>query len=530
MHIPALRAGSASLLLVLPKPSLSRPFTAVNTCISAVTRWNVYGKHVIAISETLKEHLVEELGLNQNYVSQIGNGFNIESWLERPRTQSKQEFFNVPDSARVLLLVGRLSGPKGDIVRFFLKEVFPHLVRQTNASVFIVSGIHVPEDISSFIHDAQQTFGRDRIGLIEFQKDLFPCLSAADIVVGAGRCAMESLILGKPTVAFGESTYEGLITEENFHRLGGTNFGDTGPSHSLDKDLIVRDFVAFFQKPIPENTGAGVQQLALKMFNIRNIEKEVFEIYKTGRARLFGPASLPVLMFHRVVPEPPAHSKHGLWITASDFERQLISLRRRDYSPITFEQYQDFLVGKTQLPPKPIILTFDDGYRDNFTYAFPLLKKFSFPAVIFLVTDRQRRTNFWDADEPQVPLMSDAEIREMSAAGIEIGSHTVSHADLTRCPSTELQLELSDSKKALEDLLGKSIVSLAYPYGKVNKTVKAAAAGTGYSFALAADSGPIVLYDDFYEIRRSQVFPWTGAFGFWKKTQYWYLRYKQKKM
>ena len=202
------------------------------------TRWNVYGKHVIAISETLKDHLVEELGLNQNYVSQIGNGFNVESWLERPRMQSKQELFKVPDSARVLLLVGRLSGPKGDIVRFFLKEVFPHLVQQTNASVFIISGIHVPDDISSLIHDTQQTFGRERIRLIEFQKDLFPYLSAADIVVGAGRCAMEAIILGKPTVAFGESTYEGLITEENFHRLSGTNFGDTGHYHSLDKDLI----------------------------------------------------------------------------------------------------------------------------------------------------------------------------------------------------------------------------------------------------------------------------------------------------
>ena len=126
--------------------------------------------------------------------------------------------------------------------------------------------------------------------------------------------------------------------------------------------------------------------------------------------------------------------------------------------------------------------------------------------------------------------MCDAEIREMSAAGIEFGSHTVSHADLTRSSAEELRCELMDSKKTLEDLLGKRIVSLAYPYGKVNKAVKTAADEAGYSFGVAADSGPLIFYDDFFEIRRSQVFPWTGSFGFWKKTQPWYLRYKQKKM
>ncbi len=389
--------------------------------------------------------------------------------------------------------------------------------------------MHVPDDISQLIHDARQMFGSGRLGLKEFQKDLFPCLSAADAVVGAGRVAMESLILGKPTVAFGESAYEGLVTEENFYRLSETNFGDTGLRSSLDKNSIVHDFTGLLQNPAPENTGTAVQQLALKMFDIRNIEKEVFKIYEAGRARLFAPASLPVLMFHRVVPGPSMDSKHGLWITTSEFERRLISLRRRGYSPLTFEQYRDFLIGKTMLPAKPMILTFDDGYRDNFTHAFPLLKKFAFPAVIFLVTDRQRRTNFWDADEPQEPLMCDAEIREMSAAGIEFGSHTVSHADLTCCSEEELRCELSDSKKTLEELLGKKITSLAYPYGRVNETVKTAAAEAGYSFGIAADSGPLVFYDDFFEIRRSQIFPWTSAFGFWKKTQPWYLRYKHKK-
>jgi peptidoglycan/xylan/chitin deacetylase (PgdA/CDA1 family) len=340
---------------------------------------------------------------------------------------------------------------------------------------------------------------------------------------------MESLVLGKPTVAFGESNYGGLITKENFPELSRTNFGDTGVCRPLQRDSVIQDFIDLLQRPLPENSCSEVQQLALKMFDIRNIEKEIYHVYEAGRARLLSPASLPVLMYHRIVPGTPAGSKHGIWVTAADFERQMLSLRLRAYSPITFERYKDFLAGKASIPRKPVIITFDDGYRDNYTFAFPLLKKFGFPAVIFLVTDARRRTNFWDADEPQEPLLGTAEVGEMSAAGIEFGSHTVSHQDLTRCSKEDLDRELSGSKKAIEKLLGKNIVSIAYPYGRVNEMVKTAAADAGYSFGIAADSGPFVFYDDFFEIRRSQVFPWTGFAGFWKKTQPWYLRYKKGK-
>jgi peptidoglycan/xylan/chitin deacetylase (PgdA/CDA1 family) len=78
-------------------------------------------------------------------------------------------------------------------------------------------------------------------------------------------------------------------------------------------------------------------------------------------------------------------------------------------------------------------------------------------------------------------------------------------------------------------VIGKEIVSVAYPYGSVNDTIKAAAAEVGYMFGIATNSGPAKFSKDFFEIRRTQIFPWTGSYGFWKKTQPWYVRYKQRK-
>ena len=235
-------------------------------------------------------------------------------------------------------------------------------------------------------------------------------------------------------------------------------------------------------------------------------------------------------MYHRVVVEAPRNSRHGIWVTIQSFEQNLISLKQRGYSPITFEQYQRFLNGEFTLPKKPVILTFDDGYEDNYTCAFPLLKKYGFLAVIFLVADATRRTNFWDTDEPEVHLLNRKQINEMTAAGIEFGSHTVTHPDLSQCSPAQVNKELVESKHVIAQMTGKEIISVAYPYGAVNGTIKSLAADSGYTFGIATNSGPVKFYQDLFEVRRTQIFPWTDKYGFWKKTQRWYVKYKLGKM
>ena len=117
----------------------------------------------------------------------------------------------------------------------------------------------------------------------------------------------------------------------------------------------------------------------------------------------------------------------------------------------------------------------------------------------------------------------------MSTAGIGFGSHTITHPNLTQCSLEQIKKELVDSKQMIEQLTGKEIISLAYPYGAVNESIKSITAETGYKFGVATNSGPLKFYEDLFEIRRTQVFPWTDRLGFWKKTQRWYLKYKQQK-
>jgi peptidoglycan/xylan/chitin deacetylase (PgdA/CDA1 family)/glycosyltransferase involved in cell wall biosynthesis len=491
--------------------------------------WSVYGTNIIAVSESLREHLVHELHLDPKHITTIPNGFETQRWISAGSTQPDLDIFGVTPKIPILLFIGRFSGPKGDIVRFLVSKVYPELVKKVPCSLQIIGGLNVPEDIPQRVQQMQKRFGKTSVVLIEFQSDLVPFLRAANVVIGAGRVVMESLMVGKPTIAFGESDYEGLVTPDNYEAVRQTNFGDTGIRHTMNAELVVNDLTAILNQPQTTTDIQTLQKRVQETCDIKVVERKIDAVYQSAIAAMKSPTSIPVLMYHRIVMEAPKNSRHGIWVTAQSFEQNLISLKQRGCSSITFGQYQLFLNGEFTLPKKPVILTFDDGYEDNYTQAFLLLKKYGFSAVIFIVADATRRTNFWDADEPQVPLLNDKQIREMSMAGIEFGSHTVTHPNLSQCSPEQIRTELVESKQMIEQLTGKKIVSIAYPYGAVNETIKSITTETGYKFGIATNSGPLKFYEDLCEIRRTQIFPWTDRLGFWKKTQQWYLRYKQRK-
>lgn len=445
--------------------------------------WSVYGTNIITVSESLREHLIRELHLDPKHITTIPNGFETQRWISAALHQPDSGIFGVSPEIPILLFIGRFSGPKGDIVRFLVSEIFPELIKKAPCSLQIIGGLNVPADIPQRVQHMQERFGTTSVVLREFRSDLVPFLRAANVVIGSGRVVMESLLAGRPTIAFGESNYEGFITPDNYEAARRTNFGDTGIRQSMNAELVVDDLAAILNKP---QTTTDIQLLRKRVqetCDIKVVESKINAVYQSALAAAKTPATIPVLMYHRVIPEAPRHSHHGIWVTAQSFEQNLFSLKQRGYSPMTFEQYQLFLNGEIALPKKPIILTFDDGYEDNYIYAFPLLKKFRFPAVIFVVVDETRRTNFWDADEPQVPLMTNEQICEMSAAGIEFGSHTVTHPNLSQCSPEQIRSELTESKHMMEQLTGNKIISLAYPYGAVNEIMKYIAAETGYKFA-----------------------------------------------
>lgn len=140
---------------------------------------------------------------------------------------------------------------------------------------------------------------------------------------------------------------------------------------------------------------------------------------------------------------------------------------------------------------RPVMLTFDDGYEDFYTQAFPALQALGCKALCFVVVDRIGKTNEWTRMPAmgQRRLLSSAQIQEMHRHGFQFGSHTATHPFLSRAPDFELRREVRDSKSRLEDLLGAEVSCFAYPYGEVDMRIRSAVGEAGYKLAVSADEG-----------------------------------------
>lgn len=214
---------------------------------------------------------------------------------------------------------------------------------------------------------------------------------------------------------------------------------------------------------------------------------------------------IPVLMYHQVCKEgtfiPSPYT-----VSVGTFRRQLeYMVRRGFYTPPLGELLANN--GCDAAGRKPILLTFDDGYLNNYEFAFPLLQEFGFSALISLVADPAIRTNTWDRLKgmAKAPLMEDRHVREMAAYGIEFASHSYRHPSLPALRDSDLRWELQRSKERIEEILGRPVEALVYPYGDVDERVKHAAQEAGYRCAFATHSGPLDFFADLFEIRRMLI-------------------------
>jgi len=193
----------------------------------------------------------------------------------------------------------------------------------------------------------------------------------------------------------------------------------------------------------------------------------------------------------------------------SRFRSQVQYLRRNGYTPISLDDLHDhFILKGKRLPPKPVIVTLDDGYKDNYQNAFPILKEYNIPAILFIVSGHVGNKNNWITNEayPERPLMSWSEIDEMRRNGILIGSHTVHHHRLTEISPDAARFEIEDSKKCIEDRLGIAIHHFAYPHGDMNEAVLELVKKAGYKTACSTRSGFNSEEANLLELRRLEVY------------------------
>ncbi len=196
------------------------------------------------------------------------------------------------------------------------------------------------------------------------------------------------------------------------------------------------------------------------------VPADLTQIYKT-----------PVLVYHTIAPigASDSASVKRFKVTPETFEKQLQYLRDNGYTTITFGSFVDAIKSGRSIPDKTVVLTFDDALDTQYANAFPLLKKYNMTGTFFVYTLVLGHKKFMTWDQ----------VIEVDKAGIEIGSHTKTHAYLIKADAEGLVDEIAGSKKTIEEHLGHGIATLAYPFYQYNETVMTAVQSAGYAGARA---------------------------------------------
>jgi len=212
---------------------------------------------------------------------------------------------------------------------------------------------------------------------------------------------------------------------------------------------------------------------------------------------------IPVLLYHHVsndysdLPE--------LTVGTAEFEQQIRMLHQAGFQTISPESFLAYMQGEpVELPDKPVLITFDDGYEDNYSNAFPVLRKYGFTAVIFMVGinfDRDKR-------------LSTKQVREMTEHGVTVGGHSMTHPDLTSLTGRELAREVVGSKRKAERATGKEAAFFAYPCGFYDVAVWQAVETAGYQAAFTVLTGLNKAgRDNVYLLRRIPIYRFTDFTG-----------------
>ena len=204
-----------------------------------------------------------------------------------------------------------------------------------------------------------------------------------------------------------------------------------------------------------------------------------------------GEAIVPILMYHHIA-ETDSTSQY--FVSPSNFELQIKSLKEWGYTSISLSRLAQALEYGAELPPRPVILTFDDGYMDVYENAFPIMQKYGFTGVNYIIVQQLKIGGFQHLEQ----------LKEMLSAGWEVGSHTYSHSDLRKA-GVNLTEEITDSKETLETLLEAPVRTFSFPYGTTTKYVKRLVREAGYETAVGLGGSFKHVPKNLYYLSRIEV-------------------------
>jgi peptidoglycan/xylan/chitin deacetylase (PgdA/CDA1 family) len=224
----------------------------------------------------------------------------------------------------------------------------------------------------------------------------------------------------------------------------------------------------------------------------------------SGRGAASAPAAMPVqtarvpiLMYHHIADAPPGADaiRRDLSVSPSDFRRHLDYLQAHGYHTISLADLAAHLQEGAPLPAKPIVLTFDDGYDDNYSNAYPLLRHFGYSGTFFVLTDFVGQAGYagWE------------QIAEMSGNGMEIEAHGRTHADLAMSSAADVAWQAAGSRDILREKLGRTTLFYCYPSGRYTAQTVAVLRANGYAAAVTIDYGATHSAAGLFELRRIRI-------------------------
>ncbi len=224
---------------------------------------------------------------------------------------------------------------------------------------------------------------------------------------------------------------------------------------------------------------------------------------------------VPIMMYHRVslADESPMNT-----VSPKNFTKQMDFLRRNGYQVITVDDLIQGTKARKRFPHKTVVITFDDGYEDNYKNAFPVLKEHHFSAAIFLISD-------YLGVNPN--LLTWDQVKEMSQNGITFGSHTRHHVYLPEESEEQLKDEIQGSKRVIEERLGEPVHYFAYPSGGFSEHIKSLVAMAGYRAAFSTNRGYDRYNIDLYELSRIRINNWDSPFVLWNKLSGYYNLFRK---
>ncbi len=257
----------------------------------------------------------------------------------------------------------------------------------------------------------------------------------------------------------------------------------------MDDSLVARRALA---------AAAPVQAAPILTVQAGSGDREYFaahhEVIPLGASTI----SLPILMYHYIRTPPPIRTDllgFKLSVAPEDFQAQMDWLYVNHYHPVNFNQVRAYFEGTHTLPPRPVVITFADGYQDLYTAAFPILQAYGFTAVAYIVSGFVNRWGYVSRDE----------VLAMDRAGIQIASHTVDHPNLARSGAGSVTFQLVQSKRWLEQTVGHPVLDFAYPSGQFNAWTVQAVREAGYDTAVTTYSSTTHSMADRYQWGRVRV-------------------------